>query len=383
MFIISMLAVIGMFTLLRNLLKSHWAAIIAASAFSFAPSVFYHGINPMPDVAALCSIIWGLSYLVKWRLSTSIKQVVLSALFFGIASAIKLPFILLYAAPLVLIIQLWISSEKEVSRLKSASFGLVYLLFLVPAAVWYINVIPTWHGSGIVSGLANSDDSVGELLHYAIHNTISTLPELLLNWASVILFLVGLIAIFFLGGRKNKFFIPFLITGIAVAAYYVFELNMIQDKHDYYAFPFIPFLFISVGVGARLFLTKSIVLKSLVVVCMIVAPILTFVRKNDAWNQDNELVINKQSLQAAVPSDALCILGNDKSQFIYFYHLGKKGWNFKADDLTETRIKELSDKGAEYIYSDSGVTNRYLESDLGLEKVDEIGSFCIYRINRK
>jgi hypothetical protein len=381
MFAISMLAIIGMFSLLRNLLRSHWAAIIGASAFSFAPSIFYHGINPMPDVAALCAVIWGLSLMVKWRSEVKIKYVLLSALLFGVSAAIKLPFVLLYLAPTVLLLQLLLNPTVEFKRIKIVGVGLIYLLFILPAAIWYINVIPAWNTGGIVSGLTNSEDGIAELLHYLMHNVISTLPELLLNWASVILFFIGLVFIVFRGGKRNVHFVPLMFAGAGVAAYYVFELNMIQDRHDYYAFPFMPLLFIAVGVGARFLLSKSVLMKSLLVLCVLLAPVLTFLRKGHAWNQDNmELIAFKDELQSAVPSDALCIIGNDESGFIYFYHLNKKGWSFKDDDLSEARINELKEKGAQYLYSDSEVTNQFVERNLGLSQVSEIGSFRVYKL---
>lgn len=380
MFIISMVSMIGLFLLLLSLLRAQWAALIGAWAFSLAPAIFYHGINPMPDIAALCFINWGLFLFVKWAEGKQIKNLILSALLFGLATAIKLPFIVLYLIPAVYVLQ-QLNKHKINNIIHSLSHGVVYLLFLIPAAIWYINVIPTWGKAGVVSGLIHAHDSSSMLLHYAIHNVISTLPELLLNWGSVLFFITGLILIFFKSGLRNKLFIPFLIGGIGVSVYYIFELNMIQDKHDYYAFPFVPFLFIAVGCGIRYFLSKSKTTKYIAIACAVAMPLLTYARKGHAWNQEgNVLVEYKTELQNAIPNEALCIAGNDESTFIYFYHLNKKGWSFNNDELPASRIAELKEKGAKYLYSDSDEINYFVETELSLELIAKVATFRIYKL---
>ena len=140
MFIISMVSMIGLFLLLLSLLRAQWAALIGAWAFSLAPAIFYHGINPMPDIAALCFINWGLFLFVKWAEGKQIKNLILSALLFGLATAIKLPFIVLYLIPAVYVLQ-QLNKHKINNIIHSLSHWGVYLLFLIPAAIWYINVM--------------------------------------------------------------------------------------------------------------------------------------------------------------------------------------------------------------------------------------------------
>ncbi|MBL4706235.1 MAG: glycosyltransferase family 39 protein [Flavobacteriales bacterium] len=380
-----MLAIIGMFMLLRTLLRSHWAGIIGAWAFSFSPSLFYHGINPMPDVLALCAAIWGLSLLFKWRHDGGVKYMLMSALLLGVATAIKLPFVFMYLVPAVVLIQDLVRPTNVSSKNRLIGSGFLYLLLLIPAAIWYIKVIPTWHGSGIVTGLVNSQDSSSELMHYLVHNVVSTLPELLLNWGAVILFVFGLVLVFLKGGKRNTNFWPLLVLGVGIAAYYLFELNMIQDKHDYYAYPFMPLLFIAVGIGIRFILSKSKGLKLLLYVCIIAMPVLATVRKGNGWNQENpginrDLIHLKKELQSAVPDEALCVVGNDRSGFIYFYHLDKKGWNFYDDALTIDQLKEMKSKGAEYLYSNSDGVNQMVEQELNLVKIAETNSFSVYKL---
>ena len=49
-------------------------------------------------------------------------------------------------------------------------------------------------------------------------------------------------------------------------------MNVIQDKHDYYAFPFIPLLFVLVGFGMNQ-LWKSPKTKAVVIVLIILVPV--------------------------------------------------------------------------------------------------------------
>ena len=110
-------------------------------------------------------------------------------------------------------------------------------------------------------------------------------------------------------------------------------------------------------------------------------PLLTYARKGHAWNQEgNVLVEYKTELQNAIPNEALCIAGNDESTFIYFYHLNKKGWSFNNDELPASRIAELKEKGAKYLYSDSDEINYFVETELSLELIAKVATFRIYKL---
>nr|MDQ3046428.1 hypothetical protein [Bacteroidota bacterium] len=55
----------------------------------------------------------------------------------------------------------------------------------------------------------------------------------------------------------------------------------------------------------------------------------------------------------AVPSDGLCVVGNECSHFVFFYYVDKKGWTFENDSLHTDSLRLMIDQGARYLYSDS------------------------------
>jgi hypothetical protein len=226
-------------------------------------------------------------------------------------------------------------------------------------------VIPGWNVSGILHGMAKSDAPLATVLEYLQHNVVSTLPELLLNYGSLPLFLAG---IWFLwrnkAYNKNRF-LPLAITGLALVAYFLYEVNMIANVHDYYLFPFLPLLFILVAYGAAQLLagTKRF-LRYFAMFCLVILPVTCWIRMLPRWNLDSpgfnkDLLTWKEDLRRAVPKDALCIAGNDASHFIFFYYIDKKGWGFENDGMTGEALKKMIGEGAQYLYSDSrGVEGR-------------------------
>jgi hypothetical protein len=57
--------------------------------------------------------------------------------------------------------------------------------------------------------------------------------------------------------NKQNIFVPFFVCVLLVCTYFLFEINMIKDMHDYYLFPFLPFLFIVVAYGAKQLLAMN------------------------------------------------------------------------------------------------------------------------------
>lgn len=280
----------------------------------------------------------------------------LSGLFLAFAALVKLPFILLYGFPLGIYVSS-MSSWKEVLKNSGKLF-----FFFVPAILpvtWYLWVIPTWSGNGIVKGVLDNQISISKFFDLLTHNVISTLPELLLNYASLPLFLFGLMYVL-----KEKTTNPspisigFWFTGLLLSSFFLYEINMIGKVHDYYLFPFLPLLFLVVGLGGISMIEKGGFLKWFAIVCLTIIPITCFLRLESRWDVSNpginkNLLAYKNELQDAVPKDKLCIVGNDRSGFIYFYYIDKKGWSFHSDNLNKWIINDYILRGARFLYCDS------------------------------
>jgi 4-amino-4-deoxy-L-arabinose transferase-like glycosyltransferase len=382
MFVIGLFSILGLYRLLLVLFQNTYIALIGAWTFNFSPCFYYYTINPLPDNFALWCSIWGMTFFMEWYRNRKNYQLLLIGFLLCLGTLTKLPFILYYAVPftyfLILIYHQGFNKQILVAALS-------IFMFLVFPLLWYISVIPQWHGNGIVLGMMDNSFSILTILDYFQHNLFSTLPELLINYGSVLFFLAGFYFLYARKSYKHELFIPIIIWSASVVAYFVFEINMIEKVHDYYLFPFYPLIFMLVSYGAfHFYMINRKMTKRLTIALLLILPFTCYLRMQERWSFDSpgfnaDLLLYKSDLQKAVPKNALVVVGNDSSPSIYFYHLDKKGWYFKEDQLTKKGIEHMIQCGAQYMYSDSRIVDqrvgKYLDS-LILEK----GTFKVYRL---
>jgi len=356
MFVIGVLSLFGIYTLLFQLFKNEKLALIGTWALNFSPSFYYYTINPMPDNLALCLAIWGSALFFSWLHNKKTRYLFLSGLFFCIGTLCKLPFIIYFIIPFLYFLNLILKGSPD----KNSIVKLITIVgFIFIPAIWYISVIPEWNNNIVIKGILNSNDSTSRILSYLKFNLISNLPELLLNYGSVIFFLAGFYFLFRNKAFRDSRFKLLAASGILVIGYYLFEANAIGKIHDYYLFPFVPLLFTLVAYGAfNLISSKKLFVRYFSVFLLLVLPATCYVRMRTRWDADSpgfnkDLLIYKNDLRNAVPGNALVVTGNDESHSIFFYYIDKKGWSFNDDELTAEKLRSMIKDGAEYLYTDS------------------------------
>ncbi len=384
-FIFGLGATLGIYFLIKNWSEDSMTALIGAWAFTWSPSFFYYTVNPLPDNLALAMGIWGLSFSFRFLKKNNSKDVWIAALFLSLAALCKLPFILYYAVAFGFLFFSFIDQPKTFFRQLKKGFPL--LLSLVPPLLWYAWVIPGWHGNGIVQGVFSEGFVWKDWIAALGHNVISTLPELLLNYGSVPFFLFGIYLLYAVPNKTAVFTKPIGLCLVALLAYFFFELHLIGDIHDYYLFPFLPFLFLLVAKGAFALVTqqkKS--LRYFAFFLLGVLPLFTFARMQGRWNTQSpgfnvDLLLHKEQLKSMVPDTSKCIVGNDLSHHIFFYYIHKKGWAFHGDQMNATLLKERIEQGAEYLYTDSRTIVEDADMKLLLkDMVGNAGSIYVYRL---
>ena len=384
MFGVGLLSVLGVYKLLLILFKKELLAIIGAWAFNFSPSFFYYTINPLPDNLALCCAIWGLVLFFKWTESNKLIQLIICGILLSIGALCKLPFILYFIVPTVYLLRNIFRTQQYKKNILQ---GVLVFTSLIFPLLWYITVIPEWEGNGIVSGMFDNSINFSTLLDYLIHNLVSTLPELLLNYGSVLFFIAGFYFLFKKKAFRNSHFLLIIALSFSALSYFVFEINMIAKIHDYYLFPFYPLLFILVGYGAyNIYRIKKKSFKVITICLLCALPITCYIRMYERWIPESpgfnkDLLEYKSELRKITPNDALVIIGNDVSRYISFYYIDKKGWGFDNDNLTPVKLNKMIDEGAEYLYSDSRKidTNQYISPYLD-KLILEKGSIKVFRL---
>jgi 4-amino-4-deoxy-L-arabinose transferase-like glycosyltransferase len=386
MFIIGLGSVLGMYCMLQALFKNNTLALMGAWAFNFSPSFYYYTINPLPDNFALCCSIWGIAVFFHWTGNNKNHLLLLSGLLLSIGALCKLPFILYFLVPLAFFIL--VSAKNKFNKNLIINI-LSIVIFTIPPIVWYILVIPYWRGNGIVSGIMDNQVPSIVVLDYLQHNLVSTLPELFLNYGSVLFFISGFYFLFKRKAFRNPLFPVLVVWSLGILCYFLFEINMIAKIHDYYLFPFYPLLFMLVSYGAYNFLRiENKIFKFLTLLIMLILPFTAHLRMQTRWNPDSpgfnkDLLIYKQELRNAVPQNALCVAGSDVSHFVFFYYIDKKGWGFDSGKLDGSDLKKMIDEGAEFLYSDSRTvdTSQQIRQFLN-QLVIEKGSVRVYRLQK-
>lgn len=386
MFVVGLCSVFGIYRLLKNLFQNEIIALIGAWTFNFSPCFYYYTINPLPDNFALCCSIWGIAIFFNWYRNSKAYLLLISGLLLSTGALCKLPFIIYFSVPFTYFLIYFI--KNGINR-KNIIDSFVILSFVILPVTWYVSVVPEWSGNGIVTGMLDSKVSFSVYFDYLQHNLISTLPELLLNYGSLLFFLCGFYYIYLNKVYKKPIFKVFIVWSITIGLYFLFELNMIAKIHDYYLFPFYPILFILVSYGAyNLFSSKIKFIKYLVLVLFLILPFTVYLRMQIRWNPDSpgfnkDLLDYKLELRNAIPKDALCIVGNDDSHYIFLYYIDKKGWGFDDNNLNATNINNMIHNGAKYLYSDS----RQIENDKNIipfldKLILEKGSIKIFSLKK-
>jgi hypothetical protein len=367
-FIIGLFSIWGFYNLLFAIFKRVPIALIGAWCFNFSPIFYYYTLNPMPDNLALCTVIWGMTFFFRWINGQKASALLTSAIFLSLATLAKLPFVIYLSMVGIYII---VGLVKKTIKPKTIlDVIIVFTACFLPAVAWYLSVIGGWSDNGVVPGIiAVKLSEASQILDIMWFNLTAVLPELLINYGSVLFFLAGFWFMFKNKLNKDSRFPLFLALGISVILYFLFEMNMIAKIHDYYLFPFLPLLFLLVAYGAeQLFTTAGKKVKLFLLVLLCILPITAFLRIAHRWNTTDpgfnvDLYNYKNELRSAVSDNALCIVGDDKSGNIFFYYIHKKGWSFDMDTLSPKDIEWMIRQGAQYLYSDS----RKVDSDKNIQ----------------
>lgn len=375
-FVIGLLTVWGFYLFMSRLFGNRLLASLGAWAFSFSPVFYYYTMNPLPDNLALCFGVFALHYFTRYVQLNARRDLIAYGIMLCLATLCKLPFIL-FAVPFGVY---WLGSGR---RKLADSLWLGGLM--LPAIVWYVSVIGSWRDNGVLLGVAGGGFDLLTYLDYVQHNFISTLPELYINFAALLLFFSG--AYFVIRKRvlHREPLAKYLFAGLlSVIAFTLFELNMIAKVHDYYLFPFLPYLFVISLYGFRELAGKeSRFAKYLALLCIVIMPLTAYLRSHTRWNLQEpgfnaSLLAYKKQIQATIPDSAVCLAGNDQSGMIFLYHINRKGYTFAFDALDVRALNEFIEKKVSYVISDAHLgdeTNRLFGKPIA-----EFGDIKIFKL---
>lgn len=390
--LISSIGIIAMYLLAKLLVKNELAAAFAAIAYAFSPDLFYFGFTALPDILALMCSVLGLYFFLKWFIHQASLGYYTASLFLLILAGLtKIQFLAVgfLIAPLIL-------QNLKLTKNKISLLLIFALLAVIIPVSWYVYSVQLIKKSGLydfgITFRPVNDFNLG--IKIIIKNLVSDLPEILLNYASFILFLV---AIYFFIKNKfwhSKWFYPMLVWSISLLAYHIIELNQMRE-HTYYMMPYLPLLFIMIAYAVREIQVYEFS-KKILVVLLLVEPINASARilpsrfLSDDPGIPLELYsdVSRNKLVASIPNYQRCIVGPDISGCIYFYHLRQKGFGFDySNKLFENYdekpyIQYCIENGAKYLISNDSTLKNNSALDIYIDKeIITEGNFFIYSLH--
>lgn len=346
--------VFGLIGFYRLIIKfvSPEIALLTNICFCFSPLMYYYSVNPLPDTLALAFGIWALNFLFEFVARPNNLSFILFSTSLSLAALIKLPYILFGSA--LIIYFKGLTKRKDYKEFIERIC--ILTVCLIPVVIWYYRAIQTWSNNPIAQGILNNDKSLSKLIYYLQGNLISTLPELITNYAACPFLILG---IFMLFKKKKSWSLAhhYLITTfLFFTAYFLYELNMIKDTHDYYLMPFVPLIFLLVARGIILFYEKGYKKPALFLILLI--PVMAWVRMNNAWDPSSpgfnkEYLTKNETFKKIIPENALCIIDHDDSKFIALYFLKRNGYSLGQNEMSAEAIKKFYLKGARYLITDN------------------------------
>ncbi len=381
--LISSLGISFFFYWILTWTRNNIYAFSAAWMFTWAPEIFYHGFNALPDILSLSATAAALLFAFKFRKESRSLYIFLSMLFFLIAGLTKLQFLMSG----VFWIFILLSRETKVKEKMAIVFSGVAVVSLTIS--WYLHAVHMIQSSGLNEvGLEFRPlQDYTEAWKTISHNIISDIPELLSGYASFIFIITGLVFFF----RFNKFKdanIYFLISWfILFLVYYITELSQ-MDEHNYYLLPLLPLLIVAGTYGAGKIHQYK---KWLFLLIIIAQPVLTAIRIIPSrWiGEDKEVPVEfmyddmrKSLMSLSKPEDRIVVLG-DKSNCIWFYFLERKG--FSVHDKKDLNVDGKNSLSNLIFSNVTGIYSREkLENDVDLSsfkyEIAQVGDFYFYKL---
>jgi hypothetical protein len=212
---------------------------------------------------------------------------------------------------------------------------------------------------------------------------VQWLPELYINYAQFVLFIIGIVVLVRTNDVQLKRFAAWLAAGVAA---YMFAFFPMLEMHDYYMVCSVLFLVMVSVIGFRVLWERALVSKSmaaiLIALCFVL-PILGSARALTRFENAQmapEFWSMEQHLAQIIPgqSDPV-IAASDDSPCIYLYRMHRKGWT-ATDSMPTVRFETMIQQGAKYLISDSRSLEERPEIRKYLRQISEYGRFRIFAL---
>lgn len=347
--ILTLLSVWAMHKIILHYTRRIIHANAGALFLAFVPEIYFHGINAVPDIMALCCMLWGWYMAMLWLKEFSWVMVLFATILLALAGMVKLQFLM---AGLPLAAGFWQIRDKPG---KAWLQGLLLGGIVVGMSFsWYIYaayLVKTYGLHEFVHAMRHAR-SLGEALDILGKNLFSDIPETWVGYAFVPFLLAGV----YKSRAIWKQYLPVMAYGAGCLLFYI-PVQYQFIHHGYYAIVFMPLLafIVARGVGVVEQSTFAVVL-----VVLFLSPAWAWLRiaqnnwKPGTYRVPNEFVDPMQARQLRYGNDTSerWIVGPDVSGCVYFYFTGTKGFPWDTASETPITLSQYHERGAEGFVTD-------------------------------
>jgi len=356
---------------------------VASFMLVFSPLFCYYSFVVMPEVPSLSLLFMSLYYLKIWEQNSATKYLILSLFFLIFSALIKvnslasLPFFfsLIY--------------RKKALNLKNLS---LIFLSIVIVGLWYFyaRYLSFTYKNFDFRLSPNLPSDMGEILNSTKRIFIQWLPELYINYAEFIFFLIGIYGIMRFKSRYSAIVNFIFAFGLGLSIYMIMFYPAFY-WHDYYMVISLPFIISICVVGFKFLVDHilknrpTVLLKYIFTLLLILIPILGSVRALSRFETGlksipYELLTLESHLDRVIPDrNSLVIVCCDESPSVYLYFAHRKGWSI-TERVSDSLFLEMINKGAQYLICDSRGFEDRNNIKKYLEEISEYGKFKIFKL---
>jgi len=384
----SLVAIAYSYLFFKLLFGGKLYGFVAAFFLIFSPLFCYYSFVVMPEVPSLSFLFVSLYHLKLWEGSSRAYHLILSLFFLSFSALIKvnslisLPFFffLLY-------------------KKRGLDFKNLFFVFLSVALVagWYFyaRYLSYTYKNFDFRLSPNLPHDIDEILNSTKRVFIQWLPELYINYAQFIFFLLGIYSGLKFKSRYGDVLNFVFLYGVGLIFYMIMFYPALY-WHDYYMVASLPFLISICVVGFKFFISDILegeatffkkLLRYVLSFALILVPVLGSIRGLSRFevglkSMPGELLTLESHLDEVIPDrKSLVIVCCDESPSVYLYFAHRKGWSI-TDKVSELKLIEMIDKGAKYLICDDRGFEGREDIKRHLEKISEYGRFNVFRLKR-
>lgn len=357
--IFSSIASVFIFLIVKKF-SSTKIAIISSIVFALTPYSIYYGRVIMPNSTMVCFGLVSIWLFSKYYFENSKISLLLSAVFFALAS-LSYPYVIFWIIPII-----YLALNKDglfYYSIRYYSFFLISFLPLFLWRAWGANFPEAQIGSNWYFNYGNIRFT-GAFFRWLIFERLS---KLMLGTGGFVLVFIGL-----LSPRKHKenyFYFSWLLSMIL---YFVIFASA-NVRHDYYQYIYMPIISIYVALGIDFVLKngKSLIERGISVTIAII--LITTSLAFGYYEVKGYYLTNPDIVEAGKKADQLLdsnarVIAPLSGDLSLLYYVNRPGW---AEFYEE--ISEFKNQGATAIVS--------LKFDEGIEKLAKEND-VLYRTNK-